>query len=108
MSGFSLKEIMFIALFGKTDQRKMFLNCFKWDHFRHEREYFFAVRDRKGKPNKAFPIFDTGTGNTRNHICSLGRERENPSFIPVKQDGNWKFKSALKDFFFLNIAFFKN
>ena len=101
---------MLFALFGKTDQRKVFFNCSKWDYFPHERESFFQFWDGKGKPNKTFLVFGTGTRNTINQICSLGRERENPNFIPVKRDGNWKFESASKAFFFVfkNVALFTN
>ena len=53
---------------------------------RHERESLFAFRDVNAKTKKAFPVFGTGTGNTRNHSLSLGREREIQETNPVVQD----------------------
>ena len=59
---------------------------------RHERESLFAFRDVNAKTKKAFPVFGTGSGNTRNHSLSLGREREIQETIPVVWDGNGKHK----------------
>ena len=57
---------------------------------RHERESLFAFWDGNGKTKRAFPVFETGTGNTRSHSCSLGREWEKQEIIPIVWDGNGK------------------
>ena len=72
---------------------------------RHARESLFCIFGQERENQKAFPVFETGTGNTRSQSRSLGREREikknysrsfgqereHPNFIPVKRDGNGKF-----------------
>ena len=52
--------------------------------------HFLHFGTEAGKPKKLTPVFGTGTGNTRNHSHSLGREREIHEIIPVVWDGNGK------------------
>ena len=60
-----------------------------WE-IRHERESLFAFWDGNGKTKKAFPVLGTGTGNTRSHSRSSGREWEIQEIIPVVWEGNEK------------------
>ena len=52
--------------------------------------HFLHFGTEAGKPKKLTPVFGTGTGNTRNHSHSLGREREIHETIPVVHDGSGK------------------
>ena len=54
--------------------------------------HFLGFWDGNGKTKKAFPVFGSGTGNTRNHFRSLEREPEIQETIPIVRDGNEKTK----------------
>ena len=55
---------------------------------RHARESLFCIFGQERENQKAFPVFETGTGNTRSQSRSLGREREIKKIIPVVLDRN--------------------